>query len=92
MRVSNRDTTETVFVNTVFGQGVLNGVINLQLGTYLFTPVDAGQVDLDPIITCRLRMDRQCAEHLYDALGALLLAISQAESGAPGEESAATVN
>lgn len=73
-------TTEVIFVNTVLGQGALNGVVNLQLGTFLFTPNVEGEVELDPVVTCRLRMDKQCAVNLHESLGALLEALNEAEA------------
>lgn len=67
------------FVNTVIGRGVLNGVINLSFSTFNFTPNDEGQVDLDPAVTVRLRMDRVCALQLRDVMNDLLTSIEKAE-------------
>ena len=73
------DAVSVTFVNTVVGRGVLNGVINLSFSVFNFTPNDDGQVDIDPAIACRLRMDKQCAMQLRDVMNDLLAAIEQAE-------------
>lgn len=70
------DAVGVTFVNTVLARGVLNGVVNLQLGTYLLTPNQEGTaIEEDLVVSCRLRMDQVCARQLHDALGSLLAAI-----------------
>ena len=84
MKVS--DQVGCVFVNTVIGRGSLNGVCNLSFATFNFTPNDEGQVDIDPVISCRLRMDKMCATQLRDVMNELLASIERAEqSPAPTE-------
>lgn len=78
--IKNVDAVGVTFVNTVLGRGIFNNVVNLQLGTYLFSEDEASQqITPDLVTTCRLRMDRQCAEQLYASLGQLLAAVAQAE-------------
>lgn len=74
------DSIGAVFVNMVVGRGILNGVVNIQLGTYQFTPDDSGGVDPDPAVSVRLRMDRACAKQLHDTLGQLLDAVTKIET------------
>lgn len=71
------------FVNTVVGRGVLNGVINLSFSTFQFTPSEDGtKVDVDPVVSCRLRMDKVCATQLRDVMNELLAAIEKSEQEA----------
>jgi hypothetical protein len=77
MRDSDR--VSVTFVNTVIGRGSLNGVINLAFSTFNFTPNDNGQVDADPVISCRLRMDKVCATQLRDVMNELLAMMEEAE-------------
>ena len=80
MRESDR--VSVTFVNTVVGRGVLNGVINLSFSAFNFTPSEDGtQVDIDPVVACRLRMDKVCATQLRDVMNELLAAIEQSENG-----------
>lgn len=77
------DDVGVVFVNTVVGRGVLNGIVNLSFGTLLFTPSDDGQsIDPDLVVSARLRMDKICAQQLYETLGDLLASIEKAEAEA----------
>jgi hypothetical protein len=75
------DSVGVTFVNTVIGRGSLNEVINLAFSTFNFTPNDNGQVDADPVISCRLRMDKICATQLRDVMNELL-AMMEAERNA----------
>jgi hypothetical protein len=60
---------DVTFVTNVVGIGVFNGVVNLSLATFLFTPSDDGKtVEPDPAISCRIRMDEACAAQLRDML------------------------
>lgn len=78
------DTVGVTFVNTVLGRGILNNIVNIQFGTFLFTPNEAADtVELDTGVSCRLRMDRVCAQQLYETLGALLAHVAH-EEGTPG--------
>lgn len=65
------DSVGVTFVNGLLGRGLMNGVVNLQFGTYQFTPTDKA-IDPDLAVSCRLRMDVECAKQLHEALGALL--------------------
>ncbi len=56
-----------VFINQVVGRGCLNGVVNITLGTYQFTPNGDG-VDADMVISARIRMDLAAARQLHDEL------------------------
>lgn len=74
------DTIGCTFVNTVIGRGIFNHVINLSFGVFNFTPADDGKIDLDPVVACRLRMDKNCAVQLRDALNDLLTLVEEAEA------------
>ena len=84
------DNVGVTFVNTVVGRGIMNNVVNLQFGTFQFSPDEASSsVDSDLAVSCRLRMDVMCAVQLYETLGGLLAAVKQAEAEAdpvPGEQ------
>ena len=78
--MKSQDNVSVVFVNTVVGRGVLNGVINLSFSVFNFTPSDDGkEVEVDPAIACRLRMDKACATQLRDVMVDLIAQIEQAE-------------
>lgn len=79
MRESNQD---VIFVNTLIGRGLLNNVVNLTFGTFLFSPVENGSVDVDQVISARLRMDLDCAKSLYKELGDFL-GLVEKENGSP---------
>lgn len=77
------DNVGVTFVNAVVGRGILNNIVNIQFGTFLFNPDENTQkVELDPAVSCRLRMDRLCAQQLYDSLGELLASVAQEEASA----------
>lgn len=59
------------FVNQVAGSGQLGGVFNLTLATALWTPVN-GEVNPDIVVSCRLRMDFTCLQHLHATCAALI--------------------
>lgn len=85
------DNVGVVFVNAVTGRGILNNVVNLQFGTYLFSPdANSEKVDPDLVVSCRLRMDRTCAQQLHEALGELLERINAMETTPEPEAPAAT--
>lgn len=91
--MKSNDEVGVTFVNTVIGRGVLNGVVNLSFSVFNFTPTEDGQVDLDPTIACRMRMDRICATQLRDVMNDLLAALDRAEHEAtptPAVEGIAT--
>ena len=67
-----------IFVNQVIGAGFLNGVINLTLGTAQFTPDNAGKIELDIVISSRLRMDLHCARAIRDQLDQILASNTKA--------------
>ena len=79
------DSVSVTFVNTVIGRGALNNVINLSFSVFNFTPNEQGGVELDPTVTCRLRMDKVCAIQLRDVMNDLLAAIEKAEEPAGSE-------
>ena len=70
--ISDPHRLSPVFVNQVVGQGILNGVVNLTLGTFNFSPTADGTIDPDLAITARLRMDIVCAQQLHAVLGNIL--------------------
>lgn len=78
--MKSSDGVSITFVNTVIGRGILNGVINLSLSAFNFTPTEDGHVDIDPVVACRLRMDKVCATQIRDTLNDLLAAIEKAEA------------
>lgn len=75
MKVS--DNVGITFVNTVMNRGVFNGIINLNLGVFNFTPADDGSIDFDPVIAARLRMDEAAAAQIRDTLDDLLKQIAR---------------
>lgn len=78
------DTVGVTFVNALIGRGILNNVVNLQFGTFLFTPDEnSQQVEPDLAVSCRLRMDRSCAQQLYESLGELLASVATADAPVP---------
>jgi hypothetical protein len=77
------DNAIPIFVNAVTGRGILNGVINLCFSTCFFTPQEDNSVELDPNITCRLRMDRNCAVQLRDTMNELINLIEKSERTLP---------
>ena len=44
----------------------------MTFATALFTPNDKDTVDVDMVITSRLRMDMFCAQNLYEHLGKII--------------------
>lgn len=91
--MSSTDTVGVTFVNHCLAQGIYNGVINVTLGHYLFTPKDSPEpkVDGDLVVACRLRLDLTAAEELYTALGNLLTQV-KAEALAQAGASIATAS
>lgn len=69
------------FVNTVIGAGVLNGVVNMQLGAFAFEAT-GDKVEAAPKVAARLRMDVLCARRMRDELDRILGAIAVAEAHA----------
>lgn len=68
----SQDPTGITFVNYVIGRGIVHNVINLTFGAYNFSPNDTDTtIELDPVIACRLRMDRSCFSQLRDACNQL---------------------
>lgn len=61
-----------VFVNSVDGIGFLNGVVNVTMSTYRYTPADGDKVEADSIIAARLRFDLFCAKQLHKLLGDII--------------------
>ena len=85
MRSVSADNVGVTFVNMLLGRGILNGVINLTLGVLNFTPDTEAEtgIDMDSVISSRLRMDIPCAKQLHKALGDLLDSVDQKESDTP---------
>jgi hypothetical protein len=82
------DPVGVTFVNVVLNRGILNGVVNISLGTYNFTPDDKLEaVALDTVVSSRLRMDLPCARQLHETLTTLLQAIDQETSTPPAPSS-----
>lgn len=77
-----QDNVGVTFVNTVVTRGIMHNVINLSFGVFNFTPNEQGEVELDPTVACRLRMDRVCAMQLRDTLNHLFESIEQTEAAA----------
>jgi hypothetical protein len=85
--MKSTDNVGITFANTVINQGILNGVINVNLGVFHFSPSEDGkEIVADPAVICRLRMDEVCAIQLHNALRGILAAIekSRAASVASG--------
>jgi hypothetical protein len=78
--MKSTDNVGITFVNAVTGRGILNNVVNVQLGALTFDATEEGQISDQLVVACRLRMDRACAQQLHDTLGDLLAAIEKAES------------
>lgn len=78
--VSDPMNVPVTFVSNVVASGQLNGVINVAFGLYRFTPGVDGNVEPDLAIGARLRMDVQCAEQLYEALGSILQKLKPANA------------
>lgn len=89
--MNNQDNIGVTFVNSLATRGIFNGIINLSFATFNFTP-NNGQVEADPVISLRMRMDKVCARELRDALNELINSIEQAElEAAPKETSGGLV-
>lgn len=71
IEITDPNNVPVTFVNQVIGSGHLNSVINITLGTARFSP-KSGEIDVDMIVSSRLRMDLVCAQQLYDNLGELI--------------------
>lgn len=69
--MKSQDQIGTTFVSYVIGRGILHQVINFTFGTYNFTPGDKDNIELDPVVSCRLRMDRACFNQLRSAVNDL---------------------
>jgi hypothetical protein len=79
-RARTQDDVGCVFINHVLGSGHLNGIINVTLGTFNFTPSrDAARIEPDLVVSCRLRLDVVAAAELRDAIDkALTMMATQA--------------
>ena len=78
--MKSNDTVGVTFVNAVVGRGILNGVLNIQLGCLNFDADEKGKVSNDLSVACRLRMDVECAKDLRDSLDALLKLVDEAKA------------
>lgn len=79
--ISDPHQIRPVFVNSVIGQGHLNGVVNLTFGTFQFTPTMDGKIDPDMVVSSRLRMDMTCAKQLHAALTAIFDQLIKPQNG-----------
>lgn len=74
--ITDPDNVPVVFVSDLAGAGFLNNVINLTFVTARWTPVSTqaspDAIDIDLVVTSRLRMDMFCARHLRDQLDQFL--------------------
>ncbi len=80
MRAPVADNVGVTFVSLLVGRGILNNVVNLTFGTFNFSP-DTDQdngIDMDAVISARLRMDIPCARQLHKSLSELLDSIDNA--------------
>lgn len=77
--MKSTDQVDITFVNAVLGKGILNGIVNIQLGACNFDIQDDGTVNRDLSVCCRLRMDAYCAVQLRDAITDLLATIENAQ-------------
>lgn len=81
--MKSQDSTSICFVNYVIGRGILHGVINLSFGAFNFSPSDNdAMIDADPVVVCRLRMDKACFSQLRDAINTLHEQIEAEEKSA----------
>lgn len=80
--MKSADQVGITFANLCLGRGILNGVVNVTLGAFAFTP-EGDKVEADPMITARLRLDVPCAIALRDALTALLNDVQVKPSESP---------
>lgn len=78
--MKSTDQVGITFVNAVTGRGILNGVVNIQLGALNFDVTENDKVSPELVVACRLRMDRICAKQLRDNLSELLDMIDRAEA------------
>lgn len=88
--MKSADDVGITFANLVVGQGYMNGVVNITLAAFAFTPDDKTEkVDPDPMIVSRLRMDENCAAQLRDALTSVLQSMADARMKAAVDAHAA---
>lgn len=80
------DKVGVTFVNALSARGIMNGIVNLSFETYNFTPTEEGTVEADPVVSCRLRMDKLCLYQTRQALNDLIDLIEKAENAVPKEE------
>lgn len=78
--MKSMDSVGVTFVNAVVGSGTLNGVVNLQFGTFQFDPSqDDTKISEELTVSLRLRMDVTCAAQLLETLSHLLGTLKQNE-------------
>lgn len=66
------DSVGATFVNVVTNQGMYDGVFNINFATALFTPVGDDKIDTELVISCRLRMGKECLLQLKASVDALI--------------------
>lgn len=85
--MKSNDNVGITFANILLGAGILNGVVNMQLGAFQFSENAEGKIDPDPAVCCRLRMDIPCAEQVVEVLSRI---IEDAKKHPVASESTAT--
>lgn len=70
--MKKQDDIGIIFVNSIAARGLYNNVVNMSFSAFNFTPNEEGSVDPDPVIVCRLRMDKGCLIQLQQVTEALL--------------------
>lgn len=68
MKLPDPDNIPVVFSNLFLGGGLVNGVVNFTLGVMRFSPTMDGQIDNDPVVASRIRLDIETAMRLRDFL------------------------
>jgi hypothetical protein len=86
--MKKQDDIGITFVNSIAARGLFNNVANMSFSAYNFTPNDEGTVDPDPVIVCRLRMDKGCLMQLKQVATDLLKLMDETpqEAHAPEAE------
>lgn len=71
--IRDPNTVPVTFVSDIAAIGFFNGVTNLTFVVAQFSPPStAGKIDMDLVVSSRLRMDLYCVQRLYEQLGKIL--------------------
>jgi hypothetical protein len=76
--LKTQDDVGVTFINQVVSRGVWNDVANLTLAVYNFSP-EGDKIAADPVIVGRLRMDKQCAIQLAQAMAEIIMIYDRME-------------